>query len=305
MRRTATAAALTLALVAPAGAHAGQVRVDSRDIANQHLVYAAGAGERNVVTVSYAAGGVVHVQDSAGVQALGGCVQTSPTVVDCLVAHNDPFDPDTFTLGDGNDSLAIDSAPADAAPTTNVYDGSGDDLVRGGPNEDSFFNGPGSDRLYGRGGNDTLGSGTGADLLSGGGGTDTVDYSLAGRRARGVRADLHGDADDGSPGERDKILADVENLKGTARADTLTGNGRANHIDSGGGGDTIFGLAGSDVIDALRGAALVDPGRGSDSVQGGRVVRARDGTKDRIYSCGTAIADRVDYVSGCKHVQRG
>ena len=112
-----------------------------------------------------------------------------------------------------------------------------------------------------------------------------------------------GRADDGSSRERDRIRTDVENLDGTDFADVLRGNGRANEIDGGAGADRIFGLGGNDLITASN--AIVDPGGGADRVLGGRIVRSRDGRRDRISSCGVAIADRRDVVSGCRRVRRG
>ena len=58
-------------------------------------------------------------------------------------------------------------------------------------------------------------------------------------------------------------------------------------------------MAGNDTIDAVLGSAVIDPGAGADRVQGGRIVRARDGRRDTISSCGLAVADRLDAVSGC------
>jgi Ca2+-binding RTX toxin-like protein len=301
-------AAVTVALGAPAGAQAAQIGVEtivSASTQGEYLAYEAGPGERNDVTVTYAAGDTVRVQDTAGLTVVEGCMLESPTVAVCTTKENEFGD--QWELGDGNDTLRLNGAARGAFEGSTVLDGSGNDVVLGSAIGDTFFDGPGRDRLSGRGGDDTLFSGGGADVLSGGAGRDTVDYDapLGTPRRGGVRADLDGKADDGSPGERDQIRTDVENLGGTPFADTLTGNGRANEIVGAGGADRIFGLAGNDTIDAVLGSAVVDPGAGADRVQGGRIVRARDGRRDTISSCGLAVADRQDAVSGCSHVARG
>jgi Ca2+-binding RTX toxin-like protein len=219
-------------------------------------------------------------------------------------AHAGEFG-DQWELGDKDDRLTLDGAPAGAAEGSSVLDGSGDDVVLGSAGDDSLFDGPGRDRLSGRGGDDTLFSAGGADVLSGGSGRDTVSYDppLGAPRHGGVHADLDGHADDGSARERDRIRTDVENLDGTEFADVLRGNGRANEIDGGGGADHIFGLGGNDLITATL-SAIIDAGAGADRVQGGRIVRARDGRRDRISSCGLAVADRLDAVSGCSRASR-
>ncbi len=302
------AVAVAVTLAAPVGAQGAQISVEtivSASTQGQYLAYEASPGERNAVTVTYSDGDTVRVRDTAGLTVVEGCVLESRTVAVCTMKANEFGD--QWELGDGNDSLRLNGAARGAFEGSTVLDGSGNDVVLGSAIGDTFFNGPGRDRISGRGGDDTLFGGGGADVLSGGTGRDTVDYDapLGAARRGGVRADLDGRADDGSAGERDQIRADVENLGGTPFADTLTGNGRANEIVGAGGADRIFGMAGNDTIDAVLGSAVIDPGAGADRVQGGRIVRARDGRRDTISSCGLAIADRRDAVSGCSRVARG
>ena len=301
------AVAVAVALGAPAGAQAAQIGVEtilSATTEVQYVSYKARRGERNNVTVTYSRDNTVRVRDTAGLTVLEGCELTSRTVAVCRSKAKEFGD--QWELGDGNDRLRLNGAPRGAREGSTVLDGSGNDVVLGSSLGDTFFNGPGRDRISGRGGNDTLYSGAGADVLSGGAGRDTVDYDapVGTPRRRGVRADLDGRADDGSPGERDLIRTDVENLSGTRFADRLTGNRRANEIVGGGGADRIFGMAGNDTIDALLGSAVIDPGAGADRVMGGRIVRARDGRRDTISSCGLAVVDRRDAVSGCSRVAR-
>jgi Ca2+-binding RTX toxin-like protein len=308
LRRATAAVVAAMAWCAAAPAHASEVHVEaivSASTDGEYVVFTAAPGERNAVTVRYPASGTVRVQDTAGLQTGEGCVAESPTAALCTVSA-DEFG-DQWDLGDRDDRLTIFGESAGAAEGSSIDDGAGNDIVRGGAGDDSIFDGPGRDTLAGGGGDDTLFSGGGADDLSGGTGSDTVSYDppLGAPRRNGVRADLDGRADDGAAGERDRIRLDVENLDGTEFADRLTGNGRANEIDGGGGADRIFGLGGNDVISGVLGAALIDPGAGADRVEGGRIVRSRDGSRDRISSCGTAFADRRDVVIGCRTVRRG
>lgn len=302
-----TAAAAAFLLAAPGAAAAAQIGVEtilSASSQGQYLAYEAGPGERNRVTVTYSAGDTVRVQDMAGLTVSEGCMAESPTVAVCSSRANEFGD--QWDLGDGDDTLRLDGAARGALEGSTILDGSGNDVVLGSAIGDTFFDGPGRDRLSGRGGDDTLFSGPGADDLSGGTGRDTVDYDapLGTPRRNGVRADLDGRADDGSAGERDRIRTDVENLGGTEFADVLTGNGHANEIVGAGGADRIFGLGGNDTIDAVLGSAVIDPCPGADRVTGGRIVRARDRRRDTISSCGLAVVDRLDAVSGCTRVAR-
>jgi Ca2+-binding RTX toxin-like protein len=307
MLRRAAALALPAALAMSAPASASTVNVEqiiSHDVDGVYLVYEAAPGERNHVRVTYAADGGVLVHDTAGITASAACTQLGPFTARCALG-TDSYG-DVIGLGDGDDIVVIAGKAPAGDGEISIQDGAGDDAVHGSSAADVIYDGPGRDRLYGGGGDDTLYSGTGADVLSGGIGLDTVSYdSPLHERSRGVRADLDGDAGDGARGEHDWIRADVENLTGTDHVDLLKGNARENRLIGRGGRDLIFGLAGDDVIDATSGTASVTPGPGADSVSGGRIVHARDGARDRITGCGTAIADLRDVVTSCTRVRRG
>lgn len=309
LRSWAPIVAIAVGIGVPGPAQASEVRVEAVTSATtdgQYVVFTAARGERNRVAVRYSGRGSVRVRvrDGAGVRAGEGCTAQSPTVAVCRVRRTEFGD--QWELGDRDDRLALEGHPR-GPEGPSILDGSGNDVVRGSRGRDTFYDGPGRDRHAGRGGNDTLFSGSGADDLSGGSGRDTVSYDppLGTPRRGGVRADLDGRADDGSAGERDRIRTDVENLDGTEFGDVLRGNGRPNEIDGVGGADRIFGLGGNDLIIGDLSDALVYPGAGADRVAGGRIVRSRDGRRDRISSCGTAIADRRDVVTGCRRVRRG
>ncbi len=140
-----------------------------------------------------------------------------------------------------------------------IIGGNGNDTLTGDAAANALNGGPGNDSLYGLGGNDTLVGGTGADLFSGGDGTDTADYSAD---TTPVNLSLDNVANDGTPGEGDDILTDVENLTGSGDSgnrltgDTLTGDAADNlligsaapdTITPGLGNDTLIGNGGADV----------------------------------------------------------
>ena len=178
-------------------------------------------------------------------------------------------------LGDLDDRFSMQHT-SDAVHAT-VSGETGNDWLTGGPASDMLLGSSGADTLRGRGG---------ADRLSGGDGTfDTVDYS---DRTKAVRVTLPEPApptpigpivtgvssifdgpprpvwptiagDDGESGERDDVLADVENVNGGYGGDDLIGSSAANrltglagddYLEGNGGNDSLLGRAG---VDALRG----------------------------------------------------
>jgi Ca2+-binding RTX toxin-like protein len=235
---------------------------------------------------------------------------------------------DNIAGGDGADSL--DGGPGDdslqgQAGRDDVGGGGGNDaagggddadLVSGGTGLDVVSGGAGDDRLLGAaqgvvgadgadslngdGGNDDLDGGQGDDTLAGGPGTDRIagaegadlaDYRAAGGR---VAARLDGAPGDGTAGENDHILADVEGLLGGPGRDTLIGSPVANVLQGGRGDDLVDGRGGPDTLSG---------GAGSDA------MRSRDRSDDRV-ACGArrdfVIADTGDRVRGdCEIVDRG
>ncbi|MEO1687045.1 MAG: calcium-binding protein [Pseudomonadota bacterium] len=105
----------------------------------------------------------------------------------------------------------------------------------------------------------------GRDRIEGGGGIDRADYSLdaaQGGRA-GIRADLAaGRARDGF-GDLDR-LSDVEELRGTVRADVLQGDETGNRLMGGPGADVLRGRAGQDRIEGGPGRDRLSGGAGPD-----------------------------------------
>ncbi len=161
----------------------------------------------------------------------------------------------------------------------------GDDSLRGGPGNDRLYGHFGADRLRGGRGRDFLQGGGGRDLLSGGSGADIADY---GQRLGPVRVSLGRGANDGSPGEGDSILRDVERARGGAAGDTLIGNARGNRLYGGGGDDTLDGRRGND---RLRSGAGVDRLDGRDGARFVDSLRCGPGQPD------VALANARDKVA--------
>ncbi|MBG0560423.1 calcium-binding protein [Actinoplanes aureus] len=161
---------------------------------------------------------------------------------------------DYVNSSDGNDTLHGSTG------NDMLYAGSGDDVLFGESGNDKLHGESGMDILMGYQGRDHLDGGAdadtlhgdesadqiSADVLLGGVGVDTVEYSSY---LKAVRVDLDGVADDGRPGEKDLVGADVERIEGGSGNDTLTGNGAANYIRGWLGNDTIRGGGGNDELD--------------------------------------------------------
>ncbi len=166
--------------------------------------------------------------------------------------------------GSGNDVLTGSAAP------DSLYGSAGDDSLNGLGGNDALTGGAGNDRLTGGAGRDTAfagaGSSDGADTFSGGAGVDHVSYRL---RSGPVTVSLNGVPDDGTAGEGDNNLADVENASGTVGPDTITGNASANTLEGDHGNDTLTGGPGPDVLRGGDGADTLHGTEGDDQLGGG------------------------------------
>ena len=145
----------------------------------------------------------------------------------------------------------------------------GNDTFYGGEYIDVVHGGPGDDSLYGYGGKDWFFGEAGADRIPGGAGVDDVFYWTS---PAGVIADLDGSSfDDGTPGERDFLGSDIENLHGSPFDDTLIGNPLENYLSGCGGNDRLYGLDGADSF--MGDNALDECGpRGGDLMVGGNGI---------------------------------
>jgi hypothetical protein len=177
----------------------------------------------------------------------------------------------TFSAGSGCTMVSPHEAHCTSVFALRVRGLDGNDVITNntGANAD-LHGGTGDDRLIGGSADDRLIGEFGADVLMGGGGSDTASYADTSIRA-GVRADLDGATgddggpEDGPPGARDTIGADVENLEGSSHGDVLIGNAGPNIITNGmgDGTDQIQGLGGDDQLSG-RGGGTVDGGTGAD-----------------------------------------
>jgi Ca2+-binding RTX toxin-like protein len=96
--------------------------------------------------------------------------------------------------------------------------------------------------ISGGAGNDTIAGGAGADTLDGGTGIDTVDYSAS---SAGVTVNLTNTGAQSGGDAAGDVLANFENVTGSAYADVLTGDAHANMISGGAGDDALIGDGGA------------------------------------------------------------
>jgi Ca2+-binding RTX toxin-like protein len=280
--------------------------VEARAGATPEFVFTAAPGETNRLTVDFD-GGVRFTDPGATITAGAGCTASSAHVAICAPSGDGGLIVD---LGDGDDSVSLEQFFSEVAAI--VRGGDGNDTLRGGG---SFV-----ERFYGEAGNDILRGGEESDVLDGGPGADTLnggtswhthanqhvahpDYATYSGRNSPIRADLDGLADDGEPGEGDRILGNVEHLVGGSGSDVLIGNRYGNRLFGGRGVDDLVGAGGADTLnggaddDRLRGGAGSDHlrgntgddiligGLGRDLFFGGRdadILRARDGKRDWV-----------------------
>jgi Ca2+-binding RTX toxin-like protein len=216
--------------------------------------------------------------------------------------------------GEGDNVTAVEHIILGSAGDQATGDGSPNTL-EGRNGNDSLNGGAGNDQLLGQNGNDTLAGAGGADTLSGGAGLDKADYSASAAR---VTVTIGNGADDGSAGEKDNVLDDVEIVLGSSRGDVLTGEDGANALSGGAGADQLSGLGGDDTLNGGTGADQLTGGSGDEAINGGPnpdqisggsgddSIDAKDGAKDTI-GCGTGkdrvTVDAIDVVSSnCEQV---
>jgi Ca2+-binding RTX toxin-like protein len=261
------ATALVLVCSTPAAAATvGVASAGTPPFRNDTLTFVAGPGEANDVTITSPAGDRYVVHDGGATLTAGaGCTSTDAQTVACRVYQVGR----TWVrvrLGDGDDS-----ASARTATVLNafLYGQAGNDVLEGaaraapgwlagGPGDDTLRAGPGGDELFG---------GPGADVMASPFGGQS--YAVYSNRARGVRVDLNGLADDGYPDERDNVGVDVRQVSGGHGADVLVGNSRRQLFYGGEGDDVIRGLGGDDLLNGYLGDDLLVGGSGADLLEGG------------------------------------
>jgi Ca2+-binding RTX toxin-like protein len=166
--------------------------------------------------------------------------------------------------------------PCNGSPLGNDGEyGEGDNVstnvenILGGSGNDALFGNGAANALFGNLGNDRLDGGLGADNLIGDAGIDTADYT---GRTISVTVSLDGLANDGQPGEFDRVAL-IENVSGGSGDDQLTGDAGSNRLSGGGGRDILDGGLGSDAL------------LGDDQSD---LIRAVDGGMDTV-DCGTDV----------------
>jgi Tol biopolymer transport system component len=168
----------------------------------------------------------------------------------------------TNSVWDSDADWAV-SPPACTVTGSGAIEGTaGNDVICGGPSNDTIDGLGGNDVVLGGAGNDTLVGDSGRDTLNGGPGTDTASFDGS---AAPVKASLvTGFAlRTGTP--EGVALVGVENVTGSDRADTLTGSAGANTLVGGKGADVVLGGAGGDRLNVRDGIKdTVNGGGGTD-----------------------------------------
>jgi Ca2+-binding RTX toxin-like protein len=267
------------ALGGAASARAATVSVALESPVRGTLVYEAGVGETNHVTVEMTPDLATWLvaEPSAPLVAGPGCTNIdehhascpAPRPVGEVVLHGV-----TIALGDMHDWASganscffrSDDPVLDALCRTTIDGGTGNDTMIG--NEDpnvrtTLSGGDGNDILRGAG-TSTLEGGRGADILRGGFGDnnldggpgedtlvgggvepDTVSYS---DRVNPVFVSLNGRRDDGEAGERD-LIVDIQHVVTGSGADVIVGDAQTNFIDAGTGNDAVYAGGGNDRVE--------------------------------------------------------
>jgi Ca2+-binding RTX toxin-like protein len=242
----------------------------------------------NDIVLSRNAAGQLLVNNGA-VAVRGG----SPSVANTALIQ-------IFGLG-GNDKLTLDEGSG-ALPRTNMFGGTGNDVLTGGSGGDMLFGSSGNDTLLGKGGFDFLFGGEGNDVLTGGdaddqvfgesgndrmvwnpgddtdlneGGTgiDTVEVN-GGNGAEGFTATANGTRvrfDRINPAPFAIDIGTSENLVLNARGgdDTFSATGNLAAliqitVDGGAGNDSILGSNGIDLLLGGDGDDFIDGQQGND-----------------------------------------
>lgn len=273
MGRTARAAAValvaSLCAAAPAAAATVAVRVDPDNTNFAGIVYRAGAGEANRLTLTYTEEfRTIRVVDAGAVIVAGsGCRSINPNTAECTIADM----PGVQQLLGADVVVAdLDDTVESVGPGLSADGGPGNDSLRFTSIVAGTLNGGGGrDTLVGGSNSDTLidGDSTGAadaDVLDGRGDADTVSYAA---RTAPVRVDLADPAPDGELREND-LLRSVERVRGGAAGDYIGGTSGFNSLDGLGGNDRIFGRPGADFISGGTGDDELTGGDGPDSIAG-------------------------------------
>ncbi|HEX8647800.1 MAG TPA: hypothetical protein VF715_12945 [Thermoleophilaceae bacterium] len=249
MRSGTLALVALLALALSGSASAATLSLDPYYEQNpqlgRHLVFHDHGAEVNHLRTTREGEEIVFHDAVSPIATDGFCRPDGPNTARCPAR----FSHLGVILGGGDDVLenAI-SAPngPNSTPVTQIFDGPGDDVVRGGPLDESLVDGAGSDDIGGGGGerdNIWIGGDDGGAAV-----TVTLD-------------DL---PNDGPAGAAGNVRSDVEEVKGGPGDDRLVGNDARNVLDGGPGDDVLEGLGGDDALYDQVGADELWGGPGDD-----------------------------------------
>ena len=300
--------AVAMALAAPTVANAGTI-----SFSGGVLTYTATAGEANNVSLTLGTEDFACTQRGApciDLQEAGENATLGAFPAECSddggfgSAECEVPNSVVLNLGDGDDSAFDWEGPStiNGGPGNEIVlkGAGGNDVINGGPGNDSLFGGQGNDTLDGGDGNDIFEgfgglsptdplSTMGTDVYAGGAGKDFLDYA---GRTEDMSLSIDGAANDGAPGEADRIGLDVEELRGGNAADTITGSAGANSLDGwdgndalrgGAGEDALFGRSGDDATFGEDGQDTIEGGDGNDAVDGGAGIDTLYG--DELQTC--------------------
>lgn len=191
----------------------------------------------------------------------------------------------SITAGDGIDTI-IGSTLDDVISGASVIEGgAGNDRLTTPLSGGTLKGGAGDDILTGRDGQDVLIGGAGSDHITGGAGVDTTSYA---DHLRGVKVSLDAEANDGEPGERDNVAADIEVVEGTSHDDYLLAGSTSLNAQAGSGNDTLIGGKVDDVLDGGTGNDRIVGAGGNDLLSGsqGNDTILGGAGKDQLYGEG-------------------
>ena len=136
--------------------------------------------------------------------------------------------------------------------------GTGNDIIRCGPNDDRIDAGAGDDSVWGNGGRDKIFGNDGEDYLNGGAQSDTMDGGTGNDRLNGN-------------GGHDRLFGgpNVDRLFGYDGNDVLEGGSSNDRLEGGLGIDSMYGHGGNDRFFSFGDGAvdLLFGGEGDDSAR--------------------------------------
>ncbi|WP_371153237.1 beta strand repeat-containing protein [Jannaschia sp. 2305UL9-9] len=165
---------------------------------------------------------------------------------------------------------------------------SGNDMLTGDGNANSFDGDGGDDTIDAGGGDDIIIASGGIEVYDGGSGSDTVDYSGF---TGAITLDLGVTAQSGSGAAGNDSLTDIENAIGTQGGDVLTGTSDDNRLDGSGGDDTIVATGGAETYIGGRGLDIVDYSAFSGAITVDLNIAAQAGS-------GAASNDTLESIEG-------